>query len=58
MKYFVTIHYTDTVEAESEEEAKNVVFEDLDNRSNWSIALVLNEFHTTVTPVKDAPVQQ
>ena len=53
MKYNVTIHYTDTVEAESADEAVNAVFEDLDSQNNMSLTATLCHFHTTVTPVKE-----
>ena len=57
-KYFVTIHYTDTVEAESADEAVNAVFEDLDSQSNMSLTNTLCQFHTTVTPVDSGPVKK
>lgn len=53
MKYNVTIHYTDTVEAESADEAVNAVFEDLDSQSNMSLTTTLCHYHTTVTPVNE-----
>lgn len=54
MKYLVTIHYTDTVEAENADEAVNAVFEDLDSQSNMSLTNTLCQYHTTVEPVADA----
>ena len=58
MKYKVRIHYEDTIEAKSANEAINQVFEELDSENNMSLTTVLCQYHTTVSPDISSSKQQ